>query len=295
MDMQFWEHLITRICEVLVHATFPVVVLIISSRVTFPDLAGEFRRPWFLLRAFAATGIIVPLITAGVVKAFGIPLLVGGIMLIAGVSPGDSFALLEAKGKKGSVNLAAATMSILCLVMPLTVPLWLWVLGKWFPLHFRVSSLDLFAVVAPATILPLLAGVSLHSFFPSFTKILQRVLEWFFRIAISFLGIVGLIVGFKDFSKLTATSYACIFVVVSLAIIVGYYTGGSFRKDRISLGLTASLGNLAAVLLITHMSYPNVHVIGTVVVFVLFRWVTIMLWYLFLRLRLHVRGEKLYD
>ncbi len=292
MDMLFLKNLLTTTGELLAHAAFPMVVLIISSRVTVEDLVAEFRRPWTLVKAFFVTSFIVPLVTAGAVKAFDIPLLVGGIVLIAGVAPGDSFALLEAKSKRGSINLAAATMSLLCLIMPFTVTFWLWVVGKWFPLRFTVPPLRLWWTILPVTVVPLLVGITLHRYLPAFTAVLQRVLEWCFRVCIIFLGIAGLIVGIKDLSKLTVASYVCIFFVVSFAIVAGYYAGGSTRKDRISLGLTASLGNLAAVLLIAHTSYPNVHVLGIVVVFVLWRWVIIMLWYLFLRLRLHLRGEK---
>jgi bile acid:Na+ symporter, BASS family len=294
MDAHLWQTLFVKFIEILVHATFPMVVFVISSKVTFVDLGKEFARPWLLIKAFVVTSILVPLVTAGMVKIFQVPLLVGGIMLIAAVSPGDSFALLEAKGKKGSINLAAATMTVLCLVMPMTVPLWLWTLSGWFPVHLTVKPMDLFSTVAPITVLPLLVGVGLHSLLPKAAEFVARALEWLFRVSLIIVGILGLVMAVYEMPKFTGLSALAVFAAVSLAIIMGYNAGGGNRRDRISLGLTASLGNLAAVMLVAHVSYPGVHVLGAVVVFVLLRWVVIMVWYLFLTVRLRLRGETLY-
>ncbi len=214
-------------------------------------------------------------------------------MLIASVAPADPFDLLEAKGKKGSLALASSDMVLLCLLLPLTAPFWLWVFSQWFPLHLSVSPARLFATIAPITALPLLAGIAFHTWWPSFSKILQRFLEWFFRIAILLLTLVFIWPALEAMARFNLASVASIILVVTLSIFSGYYAGGSNRKDRISLALTASLGNLAAVTVIAHLCYPKVRVWGTVLAWVLLRWLIIMLWYLFLRARLSRRGEVL--
>ena len=214
-------------------------------------------------------------------------------MLIASVAPADPFDLLETKGKKGSIALVSANMALLCLVLPLTAPFWLWVFSQWFPLHLSVSPTRLFVTIAPITVLPLLAGIAFHEWWPSFAKTIQHLLEWFFRIAIIILILAFIQLAREAMSKFNLASVASIIIVVTLSIFAGYYAGGSNRKDRISLALTASLGNLAAVMVIAHLCYPKVHVGGTVLAWVLLRWLTIMLWYLFLRARLSHRGEAL--
>ena len=271
----------------------PAVVFVISSKVTFTDILRELQRPWLLLRTLGIACLAVPLMTAGVVKILNVPLLLGGVMLIASVAPADPFDLLETQGKKGSIALVSANMAFLCLVLPLTAPIWLWVFSQWFPLHLSVSPARLFVTIAPITVLPLLAGMAFHTGWPSFAKILQRFLEWFFRIAIIILVLVFIQLALEAMSKFNLVSVASIVIVVTLSIFAGYYAGGSNRKDRISLALTASLGNLAVVMVIAHLCYPKVHVWGTVLAWVLLRWLTIMLWYLFLRVRLFRRGEVL--
>jgi predicted Na+-dependent transporter len=293
MNSLFENDVFMRGIEILMHAAFPAVVFVISSKVTFKDLLQEFERPWLLLKTFGVACLIVPLITAGVIKSLNVPLLLGGVMLIASVAPADPFDLLEAKGKKGNISLVSANMALLCLMLPLTAPFWLWAFSQWFPLHLSISPVRIFVTIAPITLLPLLAGIAFHEVLPAFSKILQHLLEWFFRIAIILLALVFLRPAVETILKFNFVSVISIIIVVTLSIFAGYYAGGSNRGDRISLALTASLGNLAAVMVIAHLCYPKVHVWGTVLAWVLLRWLTIMLWYLFLRVRIFRRGESL--
>ncbi|MBA4416944.1 MAG: hypothetical protein C0392_03390 [Syntrophus sp. (in: bacteria)] len=287
------HHIVVTVIGILLHVTFPAIVFVISANFTFKDINRELKNPWLLRKTFLVACVIIPLVTAGVVKILDVPLLIGGIMLISAVAPGDPFDLVEAKGKKGSISAAVTIMPFLVLMMPLTVPIWLWVFSQWFPLHLSVSPGRLFVEVAPLTIAPLLAGIILHELLPSFTKILQRILEWFFRISVIILILVFIIPSIEAMAKFNFISYAAIFIVITISLFVGYYAGGSNRKDRISLSVTSGLGNLAVILLVAHVCYPKVHVLFTVFAYVIVRWVVFMLWYLLLRLRLLRRGESL--
>ena len=48
-------------------------------------------------------------------------------------------------------------------------------------------------------------------------------------------------------------------------------------------------------MLVARVSYPGAHVLHTAVVFVILRWLTILLWYIVLRFRLHRKGEVLLE
>ncbi len=287
------NHQITTVIELLLHVTFPVIVFVISANLSFRDMGRELKNPLLLVRTFLVACIFVPLLTAGVVKLLNVPLLLGGIMLISSVAPGDPFDLVEAKGKKGSISAAAVIMPFLVLVMPLTVPIWLWVLSQWFPMHLSVSPGTLFVEIAPLIIAPLFAGILFHEFLPSLTKVLQRILDWFFRISVITLVLIFIVPSIQAMAKFNFVSYAAIFIVISASLFVGYYAGGSNRKDRISLSVTSGLGNLAVILLVAHVCYPKVHVLFTVFAYVIVRWAVFVFWFILLRGRLCLRGEKL--
>jgi predicted Na+-dependent transporter len=287
----FENPVVMAVIGTLLHITFPAIVFVISANLTPRDIGNELKRPMTLVKTFLVAFVAVPLVTAGVVKLLNIQLLVGGIMLIAAVAPGDPFDLVEARGKKGSIPAAATIMSFLVLAMPLMAPFWLWVFSRWFPLHLSVSPAAVFQAVAPVTIGPLLAGLLLHEFLPSVTRVLQRILEWFFRVSVMTLALVFLVPSIEAMMKFTFASYAAIFVAISLSLFAGYYTGGSNRKDRISLSVTSGLGNLAVILLVAHACYPRVHVLFSVFAYVIVRWAIFVFWFMLLKGRLRLRGE----
>lgn len=279
MDVSFLKDVLLKGLELLVAATFPSAVFVISADVTLREFGGEFRKLRLFLKTFVVASLLVPLLTAGIIKLFAVPLQIGAVILVAGMAPGDSFALLEAKSKRGNINLAAATMSLLCFTMPLTVPVWLWLFSQWFPLHLAISPLELFLSIAPITILPLVAGMVLRTYRPSLAAILKRILEKFFQIAMAIVSVLSLVIGIEGLTQFTWGAVAAIFVMVSLALICGYSVGGSNPQDRISLALTASLGNLAVVFLIAHLCYPQAHVLGIAVAFSVLRWFVILFWH----------------
>jgi len=269
---------------------FPAAVFAISANINWREFADEFRKPALFIKAFIVASIVVPLITAGILKLFHVPLLIAGVVLIAAAAPGDSFVVLEAKAKRGNIRLAAATMTLLCLTMPIMVPFWMGLFSCWFPLHLAVTPSGLVATIAPITILPIAAGIILRSFLPSVTNILQRIAAIIFKAAIVAVGIFAFILGFEGLRHFTSLAIAAILLIVSLALFFGYYAGGGERKDRISLALTASMGNFAVIILIAHLSYPGAHIMAVAIAFVILRSLIIISWYLLMRFRLRQRG-----
>ena len=290
MDIHLFKEILQKTVDILAHAVFPAAVFAISANVNLREFADEFRKPALFIKAFIVASIVVPLMTAGIVKLFSVPLLIAGVVLIAASAPGDSFVILEAKAKKGNIRLAAATMTLLCLTMSFMVPFWMGLFSRWFPLHLTVTPADLFAAIAPITILPIAAGIILRSLIPAFTNILQKIAEIIFKVAIVTVGIFALILGFEGLRHFTPLAIVAILLIVSLALAFGYYAGGGERKDRISLALTASMGNFAVIILIAHLCYPGAHVLAAAMAFIILRGLIIIFWYLIMKIRLQKRG-----
>ncbi|MEI6225584.1 MAG: bile acid:sodium symporter [Deltaproteobacteria bacterium] len=275
-----------QVIAFLAHALFPAVVFAIGTTLTFREVGRELRRGGLLLRTLVVACVLIPLATAAVVKFLHVPLLLGGVMLIASVAPGDPFDLVEAKGKKGNLALASVLFPVLVLVMPFTVPVWLGLFSRWFPLHLTVSPRALFLEIAPYTLLPLVLGLACREWIPAGARVLARAAEMFARVAIVVLLAAFLWPALSTLAKFDAAAFTAIFLAVSFSLWAGYRAGGQDRRDGISVGVTAALGNLAAIVLVTHACYPGVHVWNTALAYVIVRWVVFKGWYLFLRRRM---------
>lgn len=279
------------------NTVFPIYVFIVCSKFTFRELAHEIgENRWLMVKIFLVSVLLIPLATAGVLKFISIPLMLGGIMLIAATAPGDPFDLVEAHGKKGGLLMATAVMLLLVLLMPLTVPIWMWVFTQWFPFHLSVSPMGIFTAVAPKVIPPLLLAIVLHTLWPSVTEKLANILHAYFKISAILLTIFFIPFAIGKIYTFTPAGWLAMFIVTTITIFAGYYVGDPARKDRISIALSLSLGNMAAVMFVAFHCYPKMNFLDfliSVMGWIVLRWVIIWIWYFFLKFRVAKKGEAL--
>ena len=286
--------LFLKVIGFVAHSAFFSIIFVIAARITPAALVQELRKPALLLKTFVVTSIMVPLLTAGVVKLLHVPMLLGGVMLLGAVTPGSPFALMGTKGKKGSLPLAATIMGFLILAMPVTVPFWLWVFRGWFALpHLEISPATIFATVAYLTLLPLAIGVALNAFLPKLAEMLQRILNVYSKIAILILFVVFIVPALKMLLTFDLISWVAMFVVITLSLVAGYYSGGETRPEHISVAVAATQCNLTALVVIAHVSYPKVHILGALLAYIILSWLPATIWYKLFLSQLARLGEQL--
>lgn len=283
-----------------VGTVFPIYVFVVTSKFTFKVIGKEiYEKKWLILKVVLVAAILTPLIAAGIVKVFTIPLVLGGIMLIAAIAVGDPFDLVDAHGKKGSLLMASAIMIVLVLLMPLTVPIWMGIFSQWFPLHLAASPEGIFTKVAVVALVPMLAGLLFRQFLPKVTDVLEKILHWYFKVSAILLVIIFIAgsIG-KIINVFSVNGIIAMIIMTSITIISGYYAAkGAERKDRISISLACSLGNMAAVFFIAYHAYPelekNSDFLITVFGWVVLRWIIIWIWYFIMKYRVEKKGEVL--
>lgn len=279
---------------------FPVYVLSVSSKFSFKIVWKQiFDNKWLMLKIFLLVGVFIPLMVAGVVKMINIPLVLGGIMLISSTAAGDPFDLVDAHGKKGSLIMASAAMILLVLFMPVVVPFWMWVFSGWFPLHLSTEPVGVFTKVSVVALVPMVIGLVLRQFLPKFSDKLAVVLGWYFKISAISLAVFFLPAAvWKIVTIFGINGIIAMILVTTATIFSGYYIAtGSPRKDKISISLACSLGNMAAVFFIAYHAYPdlekNSDFLLTVLGWVVLRWLIIYAWFFFMKYRVTKKGESL--
>ncbi len=278
----------------LVHSAFFCVVFLTATQISFADLLQEFRRPKLLLRIFLVTSLAVPLITAGIVKALNVPMLLGGIMLLGSVTPGSPLALMGTKSKKGNIPLASFIMIFLIVIMPVMAPCWLWIFSHWFGLHhLQISPAKLFIAVAKLTLIPIFIGILLNLLLPKITKILRKILDIYSKTAIFIIIGVFIIPGLKMLITFSPIEWIAIIVVITLILVIGYYSGGETRPEHISIAVAATKSNLTALMAIAHVSYPHIHIFDVLLAYMIVCGLTTAIWYMLFKRQLAHNNETL--
>ena len=293
MKELFASPLFLEAISFIAHSAFFCVVFAVASRITLKELLREIGKPALLLKTLAVTGVIVPLVTAGVIRLFDVPLAVGGVILLGAVTEGSPLALLGTKSKKGSLQLASTVMGILILLMPATVTFWLWAYSQWFPLHLSISVPKLLSTVVPLTLVPLFLGVALRELLPAVSDVAGKLLDLYSKACILVLLALFIVPGLVALYRFTFVELASIVVIMSLSLWAGYLLGGPDVRDRIGVALAATECNLTALIVIAHVSYPKAHILGPLLAYVIAGFLVATAWYRFLLYRMKGRGETL--
>ena len=220
------NEVVSRLIDIFVRATFAALVFTVALDITAKDLFGEIRHPFRLLRISFVSVVLVPAVTAVIFKLFNADIVVTVIALVAAGAPGDSFSLFQVIRKKAHITLAAAIMAWLCVLSPFTVPIWLALVSKFFPLDLKASPLAIFLTVAPLTILPLALGMFFRELFPGLADILKKIAGSFFKFSILIVMVAGFVYALKGFSRFTPGSVMATCTAVTAALFMGYYVWG---------------------------------------------------------------------
>ena len=135
--------------------------------------------------------------------------------------------------------------------------------------------------------------MALNAFLPKLAEMLQRILNIYSKIALLILFVVFIVPALKVLLTFDLVSWVANFVVITLSLVAGYYSGGETRPEHISVAVAATQCNLTALVVIAHVSYPQVHILGTLLAYIILTWLPATIWYkLFLR-QLARQGEQL--
>jgi len=219
------KEVIALFIDIFVRVTFSALVFTVASDITVKDLFDEIRRPLRLVRISLVSTVLVPAVTVVIFKLFNADIVVTVIALIAAAAPGDSFSLFQVVTKKAHTTLAAAIMVWLCVLSPFTVPIWLALISKFFPLHLEASTIAIFWTVAPLTIFPIALGVSTRELFPNLSDRLKKITGAFFKFSILIVLVAGFVYALKGLSHFTVQSVVATCVAVTVALFMGIIAG----------------------------------------------------------------------
>lgn len=160
--------------DILINVVLPlslaIIMLSLGVGLTFADFARVLRTPKAFAIGAVAQIILLPLVTYGIVRAFGLgPEIAVGFMLLS-FCPGGVTSNMITRLSRGDVALSVSLTAVISLLSILTVP----ALAAWSVVHFMsdaapdVSVTGLAISVFVIVTLPVLIGVLIRHFAPQF-------------------------------------------------------------------------------------------------------------------------------
>jgi BASS family bile acid:Na+ symporter len=236
----------------------------------------EFAQIWqqrsLYARELLVMELAVPLLAIATVAVLRLPPLVGALILLMAICPGAVFVPVATKEKGEQYSPIGLNLLVLVsLLMPVTVPLWVWVIGELSHFELGITPADVLGKVVPSVFAPLLVGLAVRHVFPKGADALARVAHYFFLIALAVAIAGALYVGAPLLFHAPLSALLAVLVVVVGAALMGWWAGGPQLETRRASGLAAALGNPGLVLAIVAVSYPDFRAAALIAAYLLFR------------------------
>jgi len=232
---------VAAILLLAIKASIVLTVLGLGLNATWQDTTSLFRRPGLLIRSVLSMNVIMPLVAAGLVVAFDLPLAVKIALVALAISPVPPILPKKELKAGGHASYAVGLLVAIGLLAVITVPLTV----TWFANAFdRTANIAPFAVakiVLVSVLAPLATGIAIRKWMPAFAERISR--------PVSLLGPVLLIVSalpllyalWPAVQALIGNGTVLIVAgMVLIGLVTGHLLGGPDPDDRTVLALSTT-------------------------------------------------------
>jgi BASS family bile acid:Na+ symporter len=248
----------SEIVEVIMQLS--VLVFVITSMLamglslTVAQIVAPLKNARLVVLALVANFVLVPILAYLILAIFSLEQgLETGLILVA-TAAGAPFLPKLAQVAKGNIPFSVGLMVLLMLVtivyMPLVLPL---LLGD-----VDVNPLDIARSLIVLMLVPLAIGLFIKARYESVADSLGPYMSQTSTVAIVLLMVSALVLNYSYMIDLIGTGgilAAVIFIVV--ALVLGYFAGGSAPGTRSVLGLGTAQRNLSAALVVAAQNFAD--------------------------------------
>jgi predicted Na+-dependent transporter len=199
------------------------------------------------------------------VNIFSPGVIIAATLLLLSAAPGAPLAALKAYKYEGNYSFGISLEIILVSLSVFTLPLSLGLFNRYFELNLSAHWLELSRQIFMVVVLPMIIGYSVGLLKPSWVdkygikagKIVNMLLLivslpmiWFFR---------------DTFLMLGVADYLMFLLFVVILFVLGHYTGGRVRSDRITLAVLCSSRHVGICLFVAVKSYERMEFLHVLV------------------------------
>ncbi len=145
-----------------IKASILLMVLAIGMNANWQDALYLFRHPWLLIRSLLSMSVIMPLVAAGLVVAFDLPLAVKIGLVALAVSPVPPILPKKELKAGGHASYAIGLLVAIGVLAIVTVPITVTLFTSAFDRTGGIAPLAVAKVVLTSVLAPLAAGMALR-------------------------------------------------------------------------------------------------------------------------------------
>ncbi|WP_293405116.1 hypothetical protein [Phenylobacterium sp.] len=250
------------------------------------ELIYLFRRPRELARSLLVMCVLMPLLAYALVQVFSLPRPVAIVLIALSLAPVPPLLPRKQAKAHGDEAYSIGLLVAVALISVVWIPLALEINQRVFGLPLGVPIGAVAKVVAMTVLAPLIAGVVVAKFAPGLAPRLGRLfstLGWLLLLTAAVLVLASqwrVIASLVHDGTLVAMA---LFVVIGMA--AGHLIGGPDPSDRTVLATAACSRHPGVALAISHLNFPDEHLIAAAVLLFLLVNMVLTIPYVFWRKR----------
>ena len=251
---------------VVLKITVTIIIFGIGLDSTLHDAVRLFREPALLLRSLLAMYVLVPLAAVGLVILLPLPPGAEAGLLVLAVSAGAP--LLPRKllgiGDGAYIFSLVVVSSVLAVIL---VPLWLEMLGPLFPRLPRLAPEKTALVLGESFFLPLLAGIAVRRFFPTFAAWAGERVVGLAGLAMALAAVVLLAVNWHVVVEVKWQSIAALALLILMALVIGHLVGGPEEENRSALAVACATRHIGVAVVVA-TSLPGARIAVVISIYI---------------------------
>ncbi len=235
---------------------------------TLDDVLYLFHRPGLLARSLVAMFVVMPIAVVGLVRVFDAPRTVEIVLVALAISPVPP--LLPKRIRKAGAGTAygLGLMTTAALLSIVIVPLWSFLLGKYFERPFVMPLSKIAGIVVQAVVLPLIAGLAVRRILP---RVADRIEKPSGIVAGVLLAAAVLVLVGGNLSTMWNLIGGGTLAMMAAFVIIGLAIGHLLAEPRIEhervLALATTARHPGIALALANANFPGEHFGGTVLLY----------------------------
>jgi BASS family bile acid:Na+ symporter len=245
------------------------IMLSIGLAVKFEQVLASARQVRLVALGVLANFVLVPLVTVGLLYAFGANEQVSAGFLILAVCPGAPVGPTFTGIAKGDVSLATGLMVILAGLSAALAPALLTVFLGWLSSEsdLRFDYLQIALTLLITQILPLGIGLGIHEVAPRLSGLVVKPISLLANLML--LLVVGLILitQYEMLGAIRLRGWLGMLLLLGASLGIGWLCGGPFQAARRAMAVTTGVRNAAVGLVIVSANFANTPAVTAVVAY----------------------------